>query len=237
LIHGFGLVSRVLEIIEVAPKLIYAGVGGSIHRGAAALRSGVILAGGKSSRMGVDKGLISLAGKPIVAHVVKRLTSIVDEVIVVVCSDSQSEAYRGIGAHVVVDVFRSDTPLIGAHTGLAEARGEYAMLVAGDQPLVDPRVVELLFAEAEGHDAATPYWPNGWVEPLHSVYKAKPSAQLALNLERSGKKRLRLLLDSLPDVKRVPIDEVRRIDPELRTLIDIDTPEELDRVRRLIEKP
>lgn len=187
--------------------------------------------------MGVDKGLILLAGKPIVAHVAERLTQVVDEVIVVVCSDSQSEAYRGIGARVIIDAFRSDTPLIGAHTGLAEARGEYALLVAGDQPLVDPRVVEILFTEAEGHDAATPQWPNGWVEPLHSVYRAKPSAELALALERRGEKRLRLLLDSLPDVKRVPIDEVRRIDPELRTLIDIDTPEELDRVRRLIEEP
>jgi len=216
-------------------KLIYVGVGGSIHRGVATLRSGVILAGGRSSRMGVDKGLIPLGGKPLVAHVTERLEAVVDEVTIVVSSESQSETYRGLGVHVVVDVFRSDTPLIGAYTGLTEARGEYAFLVADDQPLVDPRVVELLFSEAEGHDAATPTWSNGWLEPLHSVYKAKPAAKTALDLERRGEKRLRLLLDELPDVSHVPIDDVRRIDPDLKTLIDVDTPEDLERVRRLIK--
>jgi molybdopterin-guanine dinucleotide biosynthesis protein A len=187
--------------------------------------------------MGVDKCLMLLAGKPIVAHVIERIEPVVDEVILVVSSESQSEDYNGLGARVAVDVFRSDTPLIGAYTGLAEAKGEYAFLVAGDQPLVDPQVVESLFSEAEGHDAATLIWPNGWLEPLHSVYKAKPAAQFALNLERRGEKRLRLLLDSLSDVNHVPINEVKKIDPDLKTLIDVDTPEDLERVRRIIEKP
>jgi hypothetical protein len=46
-----------------------------------------------------------------------------------------------------------------------------------------------------------------------------------------------MLLDTLPDVKHVPIDELKAIDPELRTLMDVDTAEDLERVRRLIEKP
>jgi molybdopterin-guanine dinucleotide biosynthesis protein A len=186
--------------------------------------------------MGVDKSLMPLGGKPIVAHVAERLRLAVDEVIVVVSSESQSEAYRDLGARVVVDIFHSDTPLIGAYTGLTEARGDYAFLVAGDQPLVNQRVVELLFSEAEGHDAATPTWPNGWVEPLHSVYKAKPAAKTALDLERRGEKRLRLLLDTLPDVNHVPIKTVEGVDPDLQTLIDVDTPDDLDKIRSLIEK-
>ncbi len=186
--------------------------------------------------MGVDKGLIPLGGKPIVAHVCERLAEAVDEVIVVVCTDLQAEAYRALGLRVVTDAFPSNTPLVGAYTGLSEARGGYTFLTAGDQPLLNPRVTELLFIEAGGHDAATPTWPNGWVEPLHSVYATKPAAELARRLIDANEKRLRLLIDGLPDVRRVPIDEVKAIDPELRTLMDVDTAEELERIRRLAEK-
>jgi molybdenum cofactor guanylyltransferase len=198
------------------------------------LRSGVILAGGRSRRMGVDKGLIPLGNRPIAAHVAERLKATVDEVIFVVGTGSQSDAYRGLGGRVVTDAYPSGTPIIGAYTGLAEARGAYAFLTAADQPLLDPRVVELLFAEAEGHDAATPIWPNGWVEPLHSVYGTYPAVEAARRLIEAKEKRLRLLLDTLMDVMRVPIDEIRRLDPELRTLMDVDTVEDLDRVRALI---
>jgi molybdopterin-guanine dinucleotide biosynthesis protein A len=201
------------------------------------LRSSVILAGGRSTRIGVDKGLILLGGKPIVAHIAERLASVVDEVIVVVCADSQAATYRSLGWRVITDIYTSDTPLVGAYTGLAEARGEYTFLTAGDQPLLDPRIVELLFAEAKGHEAATPTWANGWVEPLHSVYSTKPAAEAAHLLVEAREKRLRMLLDALHDVKHVPIDELKTIDPELRTLMDVDTAEDLERVRHLIEKP
>ena len=196
----------------------------------------MILAGGRSSRMGVDKGLIPLSGKPIVSHVAERLARTVDEVIIVVCTASQAEAYRALGLRVLTDIILRNTPLVGAYTGLATAKGSYTFLAAGDQPLLDPRVVELLFAEAEGHDAATPIWPNGWVEPLHSVYATKPSTDLARHLIDADEKRLRLLIDRLRDVKRVPIDAVKAIDPELRTLMDVDTAEEFERIKRLIDK-
>jgi molybdopterin-guanine dinucleotide biosynthesis protein A len=200
------------------------------------LRSGVILAGGRSSRMGGDKGLAELGGKPIIAHVVERLRPVVDEVIIVVGSEAQQAAYQSLGARVVADFLPPSTPLVGAYTGLREARGGYALLTGGDQPLLDPRVVELLFTKAEGHDAATPSWPNGWVEPLHSVYQARAAAEAALCLIESGERKLGMILGTLPDIVRVPIGEVKAIDPELRTLMDVDTAEDLKRIRGLLER-
>ena len=200
------------------------------------MRSAVVLAGGKSSRMGGDKGLVILNGKPIIAHVLERIRLVVDEVIIVIGSDAQREAYISFGDRVIADRLPCGSPLVGAYTGLSEARGEYTFLTGGDQPLIDPRVVELLFAEVRGHDAATPYWPNGWVEPLHSVYRSRQAANAALTLIESGEKRLRLILDTLPDVVRVPVDKMKSIDPELRSLMDVDTSEELESIRLLIEK-
>jgi molybdenum cofactor guanylyltransferase len=201
------------------------------------LRSAVVLAGGKSSRIGGDKGLIILGGKPIIAHILERLRPVVDEVVIVVGSDAQGEAYDSFGARVVTDCLPRGSPLVGAYTGFMKTRGEYVFLTGGDQPLIDPRVVELLFVEAHGHDAATPYWPNGWVEPLHSIYRSRVAAEAALALIESGEKRLRRMLDALPDTRRVSIDALKGIDPELRTLMDVDTAEDLERIRRLIEKP
>jgi molybdopterin-guanine dinucleotide biosynthesis protein A len=187
--------------------------------------------------MGVDKGLIPLNNKPLVAHVAERLTPVVDEIIIVVGTESQADAYYGLGGRVVIDFYRSNTPLVGAYTGFAEARGSYTFLTAGDQPLLDARVVELLFTEAEGHDAATPTWPNGWVEPLHSAYATRPAAQMAHRLIEANEKRLRMIIDTLPDVRRVQIDAVKVIDPELRTLMDVDTTEDLERICRMTEIP
>ena len=200
------------------------------------MRSGIILAGGRSSRMGGDKGLAELGGKPLVAHVAERLRPVVDEVIIVVGSETQREAYRALGARVVADRPPRGTPLVGAYTGFLEARGEYAFLTGGDQPLLDPRVVELLFTEARGHDAATPTWPNGWIEPLHATYRVKPAGATALRLIESGERKLGMILGALPDVRHVPIDDVRALDPQLRTLMDVDTAEDLDRIHDLTEK-
>ena len=199
------------------------------------MRSGIILAGGRSSRMGGEKGLALLQGKPLFAHVTEKLTRVVDEVIIVVASEAQTGTYRLPGARVVVDRLRRGTPLVGAYTGFAEARGEYAFLTGGDQPLLDPRVVELVFSEAEGHDAATPAWPNGWIEPLHAAYRTKPSAEVAIRLVEHGEKRLGSILRTLPDVKLIPIDEMSKVDPDLLTLTDVDTPEDLECVQRLLD--
>jgi molybdopterin-guanine dinucleotide biosynthesis protein A len=204
--------------------------------GGGALRTAIVLAGGKSSRIGVDKGLVILNNKPLVAYVVERLEPVVDEVILVVGSQAQVVAYAGFGSRVIRDKIQGGTPLVGAYTGFMEASAEYAFLTAVDQPLLDPRIVELLFKEAGGHDAATPTWANGWVEPLHAVYKTKPSASVGKRLIEAGDKKLSMILSTLRDVVHIPINEVKALDPELRTFMDIDTSEDLEKISCLLAK-
>ena len=200
------------------------------------MRTAIVLAGGKSSRIGVDKGLVILNEKPLVAYVIERLEPVVDEVILVVGSQAQVVAYEGFGSRVIRDKIQGGTPLVGAYTGFIEASGEYAFLTAVDQPLLDARIVELLFKEAQGHDAATPTWANGWVEPLHAVYKTRPSAAAAERLIEAGDKKLGMILSTLRDVVHIPIDKVKTLDPELHTFMDIDTAEDLEKISRLLTK-
>ena len=198
------------------------------------MRTAIVLAGGKSSRIGVDKGLVILNEKPLVTYVVERLESVVDEIILVVGSQAQLAAYEGFGPRVIRDKIQGSTPLVGAYTGFIEASGEYTFLTAVDQPLLNHRIVELLFKKAQGHDAATPTWANGWVEPLHAVYKTRPSAAAAKRLIEAGDKTLGMILSTLRDVVHIPVDEVKTLDPELLTFMDVDTPEDLEKISCLL---
>ena len=186
-----------------------------------------------------DKGLLDLAGEPMVCRVVAGVSGVVDEVLVVVGSAEQHRGYSdvlGDRVEVLTDVYGDGSPLVGAITGLRRARGEFAMITACDMPFVSPDVVRWLFAEAEGHDGATFEWPNGWIEPFFSVYRVEPSLRIAGELFEERNMRLRMILRRLPDVSHVPIGSLRERDPDLLTLFDVDTAEAIVEAEKKLEK-
>jgi len=108
-----------------------------------------VLAGGSSTRLGEDKGLRLLAGKPLVNHIVDKIRDHVDEVIVVVASEEQREKYGQVVEGVVMDMYPEGSPLIGLLTGLSRCNGEYALAVACDMPLTTLREAERLYREGD----------------------------------------------------------------------------------------
>ena len=203
------------------------------------MRTVIVLAGGDSTRMKRDKGLLDLAGEPMVCRIVEGVSDAVDEVFIVVGSVEQHEKYSdvlGDRAKILTDVYGDGSPLVGAITGLQGARGEYALITACDMPFVSPDVVRWLFAEAEGHDGATFEWPNGWIEPFFAIYRVEPSLRIARVLFEEKNMRLRMVLRRLPDVKHIPMDALRERDPELLTLFDVDTVEAIVEAEKIMEK-
>jgi molybdopterin-guanine dinucleotide biosynthesis protein A len=190
-------------------------------------RSGVVLAGGLSKRLGVDKGLRLLAGKPLVNHIVENIRDHVDKVIVVVASEEQKENYQRAveGALIVTDMYPEGSPLVGLMTGLSFCKHPYAFAVACDMPFVCGEAVEMLFAEAEGREGAVFEKPNGWIEPLAAVYHVETGLREAERLYREGDLRVRMIFLSLGDVALIPVERLRVVDPELRTFFDTDSEE------------
>ena len=191
-------------------------------------RSAIILAGGASTRMNGEKGLRVLGGEPLVSYVIRRVSGLVDEVILVVGSDRQRRDYASVidDVELLTDLYEGGSPLVGAITGLKRARGRYALITGCDMPLISHEAVSLLFREAEGLDGATFKWPNGWIEPLMAVYHVEPALRVALEAYRVGDLRLRTVLHGLR-VRMIPIDILRRIDPGLLTLFDVNTDDSL----------
>lgn len=203
------------------------------------LRSGIILSGGRSLRLGQDKGLIELGGKPLVGWVIERLQGVVDEVIVVVGSEDVIPLYWAAvpdDVHVVADCYPEDSPLIGLITGLREAKGEYAAVCACDMPFIVPAILEMLFCVSYGLNGTLLLKPNGWIEPIPSVYHVLHCMRYAEVLRGLGEMRIRKVLETMTDTVTLSVEKLRVIDPDLVSFHDLDTFDSIEEARRLLLK-
>lgn len=198
----------------------------------------IVLAGGASLRFGRDKALLEIEGQPMIARVISRASHVTDEVIVTVNSPERAAVLcRALGseAHIIPDVLHDGGPLVGAMTGLQEARGELAIVLAADLPLVSASILEALLqlcsAEAE---AVVPRWPNGFIEPLHAVYRTEPCAEAARAAIKEGGRRMASMLVRLKHVVWEPTESLRGLDPGLLTFLNINTREDLERIKGLL---
>ncbi len=171
---------------------------------------------------------MDLDGRPLINYVVDSLKEVVDEVIVVVGAEEKMPFYWQVlddDVRVVSDMYDEGSPLIGLITGLTNAKGDYAVVAACDMPFINSDLVDLLFLLSYDLNGTLLLKPNGWVEPLPAIYKVGMSLKRANQLHNHGDLRIRKVLETLPDVARVPVERLRDIDPELRSFFDLDTRE------------
>lgn len=188
------------------------------------MRTAIILAGGKGSRMDfAEKALLELCGKPIIERIIENFKSTVDTFIIAARDHEQGSKLKLNGIKVVYDTIRDFGPIAGIHAGLEASTSKYNFITACDMPCINYKVVELLFARAEGYDAAIPLPP----EPLHAVYKRGPTLNAAKNAIKERKGAIMYVIDQLR-VNFVPKEEIREIDPKLSTFININQPEDIE---------
>ncbi|MGA9140111.1 MAG: molybdenum cofactor guanylyltransferase [Methanocella sp.] len=196
------------------------------------MRSGIILAGGRSTRFGGgEKSLKPVNGQPMICHVREAIRPLVDEIVVSVRDEQQRDRvypYLIDGNNAFAyDELRDIGPLAGVLQSLKAAHGEYVVVVACDMPLVNTRAIELLFEKAQGHDAAVPLGHDGFLEPLHAVYRREPMIRAVEESIRKGERRIAAPLKYLKDVVYVPVDQIRTVDPELKTFLNVNRAEDL----------
>jgi len=202
-------------------------------------KSAIILAGGFSSRFGQDKGLLLLANKPLIKHVLNVINDVVEEKIVVVSSKVQAEKFArvvGPDVNVLVDLNDVQSPLVGALTGFEKAHGEYSLLLPCDTPLVSKDVLLFLLELCISRNAVIPRWPNGYIEPLQAVYYTKSAREAAKKALSEGKLNMRSMVDRLRGVRYVSTLVLQQLDPKLRTFFNINTPLDLKKAELMFKR-
>ena len=192
--------------------------------------AGIVLAGGRSQRFGRDKLAEEYEGRPLLHHPVSRLLEVCDRVIVVLAPDASERSMpAGVSVEFARDAIEDEGPLRGLSAGLEVANAGWVVLVGGDMPDLQPAVLlEMLRASRETGAVAVALSDRGKARPLPCVLKTDPAADAVAILLGSGRRSLR---DLLAAVTPVVIDEPTwtALDPERRTLIDVDEPGDLDR--------
>lgn len=143
----------------------------------------MVLAGGKSTRMGVNKALLVVEGRPLIAWVVAALRRVFPEVIIA----GDAELFAGYADRVVRDIFPDAGPLGGIHAGLSWARHEVVFVAACDLPFADGEVAAFIVRQIEGFDAAVPC-VRGRVEPLFAAYRKSCLGPVTQALERGERR-------------------------------------------------
>jgi molybdopterin-guanine dinucleotide biosynthesis protein A len=128
--------------------------------------TGIILAGGQSKRMGSEKGLVLLHGKPLISYAIGILSGFCDTVLI----SSNSDAYDDLGLKVVPDLLANKGPMGGVYSCLKEVKTSFAFVLSVDMPLVDRQIIDRLLAEKDEYQVVLPCL-QGFVQPVCACYK------------------------------------------------------------------
>ena len=179
-------------------------------------RGAVVLAGGRSTRMGRDKATLPFGETTLLERVVRTLSGVVDEVVVVA---RRGQTLPTLSAPKPVRIVHDETedlgPLGGLAPGLSALSAPVAFASSCDVPFLSPAVVRMLFVALGDRDVAIAQ-AEGRLHPLCAVYRTS-TAEAMRSLVAEGKRRPVDLLARVPYVV-VPESALRAADPELRSL-------------------
>lgn len=194
--------------------------------------TGVILAGGKNSRLPGEKKTFRKIGETtILENIYNVFSSLFKEVIIVV---NDPKDFAGWDMTIVTDIIPSKCALAGLHAGLFYASYPYAYATACDTPFVRPLVIEHIVGKIEkGYDVIVPRTDDG-LETLSAAY----SKDCIPFIEESLKKDIYMIKKFFRPgkVKEIPIHELRPLDPDLQFIFNVNTPEDLEKARAMASK-
>ncbi len=180
----------------------------------------VILAGGKSSRMGQPKALLRFAGEPLIVHMVRRLGRLFSDTVVVAAADQELPA---LPSTIVRDDVAYQGPVGGIYYGLKAARREICFVTSCDAPFLNLRLIAHLVAQISDYDVVVPFTQDRF-QPLHAVYRKQVAPLLKEQLER-GELRPIFLYDKVR-TRKITEAEMHPFDPENLSFLNMNTPED-----------
>ncbi len=185
--------------------------------------TGVILTGGKSSRMGQDKALMSVGGVPLFRRILEVFETMFDEILVVT---NKAGRHAGLGYREVTDIVPDCGPLGGIYTGLSYAKSERIFVASCDLPFIKASTVKVVISEPVSYDIVVPD-DGGRLHPLHAVYSRKCTHYIRKWLD-NGFYNVTKFINEVEDlsVRKVQMSEMTAGDPDLMSFFNMNTQED-----------
>lgn len=211
-----------------------------------AKRAVIILAGGKARRFQVkpgqfeDKALALLLGKPLIIHIIERISDQVEEIVICVNDKTRKARFsemlqfysiRNVKICIDEKTEYAKGPIIAITTGLKCTSADYCLTLPCDVPLIEPKVVDYLFNIAKGFQIAVPIWPDGGLESLIMVCERPTTVQIADTLCELKRRRPDDIIRGSSKVLFVStFGDLRNLDPDFRSFVNINLREDLARL-------
>ena len=193
----------------------------------------IVLAGGKSKRLGRDKAAELLLGVTLLQRTIDRLAPLVDEEVIVTRASQALPALAvGVPVRAVEDAYPETGPLGGIATGLAASTAPFSFVAACDMPLLQAPLLRLLLEAAIGHGGAVPVNREGFPEPLCAVYSRDCLPAIE---RRLGEGLLKITaFFGLCNVRLLRAREWTDADPEELSFVNTNTEESLARAATIL---
>ena len=162
--------------------------------------TGIILAGGKSSRMGSDKGFINLNSKPFIVHIIEALKPLVNTIIIV----SDNTDYDKFGYQRVNDIIKNYGPISGLYSGLSSSRTKYNLVLSCDIPLIKTFILEQLIKQFNDDYDMVQLQSENKSMPLIAIYKTHCLHAFESQIKKK-EKRLQVAVEKLKN-KTINLD-------------------------------
>ena len=195
-----------------------------------------IEAGGKSSRMGTDKSFVALLGKPLIEHILERVSGLGQDSTLIVTN--RPEDYAHLGLPTFTDIIPEKGSLGGIYSALYYSRSAYTLVVACDMPFLNPALLHYITTLkdeiGDPYDVIIPRVDNH-PQGFHALYSARCLEPIRTDLEAN---RLKVIgFHNRVRVRYIDPAEYVQFDPQGYSFYNINTPQELEQARRLMETP
>ncbi len=189
--------------------------------------TGVVLAGGKSKRMGKDKAFLKFKEKSFLRHILEALDKYCNQIVIVINKEENlyTKETKNLSSEIVFvkDKYPYKGPLNGILSSLSKIKNQLVYITPCDTPLLNPEIIPFFVQKINDYDAVIPDI-NGKIQPLNALYK-KNALELSKEVfEKQGKKSLMAFLENL-NVKFINEKELKKIDKNLYSYFSINTKE------------
>jgi molybdopterin-guanine dinucleotide biosynthesis protein A len=190
--------------------------------------TGIILAGGKSSRMGTNKALLPVGQDVNIQNIIRKLHNVTDDVLIVT---NTKEEYGFLNCPMVSDNVPGKGPLAGLEAGLSASKHNINAVVACDMPFVSPALLQYMLEACEGFDAVVPRI-DGRVHPLFAVYRKTVLPVVRQCLKQDQLRIMHLL--SLLCVRYIEEEDIKQVNEDtVLALFNMNHPEDYEKAKNI----